>query len=261
MRFNASIAIALTAFFAVAQTISEPALLQSIRARTRSGSNPNLKSINIYSAGVAIYYRIPIMEIDFDGAPNAYHPPIAGYPHGRGPGLGLDDLRNASNNLKDDSTAQWRSIVTDAGVPITQKDGPFAGFYISTTSLQDKRFSECDPRRYVDATKVPYVVLNPSLTKLGLEVGDLAVVMMNRDDPKIVYGIVADVGPPNGLGEVSKSLANSMGMPSGAEGIDVLFIFFPTPANRKVRTLDQIQSESAKLFADWGGSARAKALP
>jgi hypothetical protein len=262
MRIIVALAIALTATSLLSQTISQETPVLNIRARTASGAHPVLKSINVYRAGNAIYYRVPIMEIDYDGAPNAYHPPVTGHPHGQGPGLGLDDLRNASKNGRDDSAAQWSSLVTDkAGVPRIQKEGPFAGFYISTTSLQDERFKECDFRRYVDSTKVPYVALNPLLQRVGLDVGDLAVVILNPAKPKIAYGIVGDVGGTEGLGEASKALADSIGSRHGIEGVEVLYIFFPTPSNRKVRSVDQIHNELQELFTAWGGIARARSLP
>lgn len=261
MRWLISIGLAIA--FLLAQSISEPGPVLSIVARTSSGPHPTLKKIRIFQAEKAIFYRLPIMEIDLDGAPNAYHPPVPGHPHGNGKGLGLEDLRNASKNMEDGPNAKWIGIVTDdAGTPVIQKDGPFAGFYVSMTSLEDTRFERTDPRRYVDATKIPYVVLNPILKQAGIALGDLAVVVLNPKDPKVAYGIVADIGPRLGLGECSKALANSLGIAGGIEGADIIYIFFPTPKEqRRTRTTQEIFDQANNLFEAWGGITRTRSLP
>jgi hypothetical protein len=129
------------------------------------------------------------------------------------------------------------------------------------TTLEDSHFPLDDPRRYVDATKVPYVVLNPILRqKAGLDVGDLAAVVLNPEDPKVAFGIVADVGPVRGLGECSKKLADLLAKPHGVEGGNLVYIFFPTPQKRKVRTVEEIQAETASLFNAWGGIERVQSL-
>jgi hypothetical protein len=240
----------------------EPTVILEISAHTSSDKNSPLQNVSILKAGNAVLYRLPIMAIDLDGAPNAYHPPTAGYPHGNGPGEGLEDLRNASANLDDGPNAKWVGIVTDAaGKPVTQKEGAFAGFYVSTTTLEDPRFPTDDPRRYMDATKIPYVVLNPILRqKAGLDVGDLAAVVLNPASSKIAFGVVADIGPRQGLGECSKALATLLVRPRGVEGADLVYIFFPTPEKRKVRTAEEIQTETEALFTGWGGIARVQAL-
>src|SRR5215469_6070123 len=61
------------------------------------------------------------MTIDADGAPNAYGP------HNRG----LDYTANARNSHG------WVALVTNQnGRPVIQKSGPYRGYYVSTTSLQ-----------------------------------------------------------------------------------------------------------------------------
>jgi len=253
----------LSSAFVVSAAVPEATELLRISARITSGRNPTLQDVPIFRIDNAVLYRLPLMTIDLDGAPNAYHPPVPGHPHGTGPGLGLEDLRNASRNLDDGPNADWVGLATDAqGKPFIQETGPFAGFYVSETSLEDSRFSSADPRRYVDATKIPYVVLNSILRKkAGLDVGDLAVVVMEAQEPKIAFGIVADIGPAKGLGECSKALADSLDISSGVEGSDLVYIFFATPKNRKVRTAEEIQSQGEALFSAWGGISRVRELP
>jgi hypothetical protein len=95
------------------------------------------------------------VSIDFDGAPRCYAP--------RGTLGALDNLANAGH------PGNWWGIVTHngqpSGNPIIQSGSPPGqpekGFYISQTSLVDPFFSTDDVRRYVDATKVPYLALPP----------------------------------------------------------------------------------------------------
>jgi hypothetical protein len=247
---------------AVGTVFTEPVEVMRITARTSSGRDPILKEVLIFRADNAVLYRLPMIAIDFDGAPNAYHPPTPGHPHGKGVGLGLEDLRNASKNLDDGLNAEWVGIVTGAnGEPVTQKQGPFEGFYVSKTSLEDASFPRDDPRRYVDATKIPYVVLNPILRqKAGVALGDLAVIVLNPKKPKIAFGILADIGPRHGLGECSKALADSIGIPFGIDGADIVYIFFPTPDHRRTRRAQEIRDETEPLFTAWGGISRVQAL-
>ena len=261
MRLGISRGVGILVGLAIAVS-SEPIEILKITARTSSGPEPILQEVSVFRADNAILYRLPIMAVDLDGAPNAYHPPTPGHPHGKGPGLGLEDLRNASKNLDDGTNAEWVGIVTDAdGKPVTQKEGIFSGFYVSKTSLEDRRFAREDPRRYIDATKIPYVVLNPLMRqKAGVDLGDLAVVVLNPRKPRIAFGIVADIGPRRGLGECSKALADSMGISHGAERADIVYIYFPVPGRREIRTRERIDSEAQALFDAWGGIERVQTL-
>ena len=247
----------------IAAITSAPVQILTIKVRIGTGKAPVSQEVQIFRVDDAVLYRLPLMDIDLDGAPNTYHPPTPGHPHGNGPGLGLGDLRNASKNLDDGPNVVWVGIVTDSrGKPLVQNEGPFAGFYISQTTLQDPHFAKADPRRYVDATTVPYVVLNPILRKkAGLDIGDLAAVVLGSNEHKVTFGIVADVGPLTGLGECSRALATSLGISSGIEGSQLTYIFFPTPNERKVRTIQQIRHEAEALFAAWGGVSRLSELP
>jgi Fungal chitosanase of glycosyl hydrolase group 75 len=259
---RATMSAGILLFSASQLNFSESIQIMTIQARTSSGQKAMLKEIPIFKADNAILYTVPIMAVDLDGAPNAYHPPTPEHPHGKGPGLGLEDLRNASRNLDDGPNAQWVGIVTDKqGKPIIQTEGPFTGFYVSKTSLEDRRFAIEDPRRYADATKIPYVVLNPILRRnAGVDLGDLAAVVLDSPNHEISFGIVADIGPSKGLGECSKALANSINRPNGAEGTNITYVFFPNRDGRRIRTREQIINEGQALFAAWGGLGRVQSL-
>jgi hypothetical protein len=207
----------------------------------------------------AYFYATERMAIDADGAPNAYHPQDKG----------IDALANAGF-----PNGGWKSILAvdpaDATRPFVQTDGPFTGFFVSKTTLQDATRRDVDPRRYVDSTQVPYVVFPGqfhALTGTGT-MGDLAVVR-NLRNGKATAAIVADVGPPSApLGEVSIRLAENLGganvnprtgagMPKGP----FLYVLFPksraTPA--WPMTSERIDTLATAALAAIGGWARVLA--
>lgn len=190
------------------------------------------------------------MTIDADGAPNAYGP------HNRG----LDYTANARGSHG------WVALVTnDNGRPVIQKNGPYRGYYVSTTSLQQSnRHDERDPKRYIDATKVPYIALPPDFTKrFNIGLGDLALVM-NHANGRTAYAVFADVGPKGRIGEGSIALAKKLGIPadprhdSATDG--VTYLIFPgsaLPADRQI-TARRIKSSGARLYHRWGGTQRLR---
>lgn len=180
------------------------------------------------------------LQIDLDGAPNAYHR------LGRKDGKALDTLCNAGRALpgdgrpayygseygrcdeflKDVATAEaagwdgrtrieWFALATKdeaQNIPLVQDTGPTAGFYISKTALQDAvNFpNPADPSRYLDSRSIPYVVV-PKGQKFNFEgksaLGDAAV-SYNPRNGKIAYGLVGDTGPGGKIGEASAAMAN-----------------------------------------------------
>jgi hypothetical protein len=189
------------------------------------------------------FFFLSGMTIDADGAPNAYHPD----------NIGLDDLLNAG------TPEHWDGIMTNGeGQPIVQgSNDPFPGYYVSCTSLSDRTKAASDPTRYVDATKIPYVVLPHWVADQGgARLGDFAYVV-NLANGKSSYAIFADVGT---LGEGSVALANNLGIWSdareGGRRGGILYLVFPGSGNRQPRTVDEIQGETEKLVQRWGGMAR-----
>ena len=180
------------------------------------------------------------MTIDADGAPNAYSPE----------NTGLDDLSNAGE------PGHWDGIVSDrGGEPYVQgPNDPFPGFYVSQTALVDWSKERTDPARYVDASKIPYIVLPGELSRqIGARLGDFALVV-NRRTGASAAAIFADIGT---LGEGSIALANELNIVSdarrgGTRG-GVIYLVYPGSGNRQPRSLDDINSETAKLFQGWGG--------
>lgn len=203
------------------------------------------------------------LAVDADGAPNAYH----------GDDIGIDSLGNAGK-----PGSWWALVCDDNGHPCSQTaSDPFPGYYISTTALCDMRYSERDPRRYVDATKIPYIVLPKNLKELhpsGAKVkkGDLAAVTLAKNPEKVVFAIYADVGPAWGPnhepGEGSIALAQALGhdpyvngrVKRGMAG-GVFYVVFPGSGSGKPLTAAEIAGRGKEVFATWGGRDKlAKAI-
>jgi outer membrane protein assembly factor BamB len=115
----------------------------------------------IYESGLAV---------DADGAFRAYHP------NNR---LGLDSIDHAGR------PGNWWALETDTGKPSGQpvlqgKDDPAPGYYVSMTSLFDSNIpNEHNPRRFIDAASIPYVVLSPKGFKHA-QLGDFATIINLR---------------------------------------------------------------------------------
>ena len=189
------------------------------------------------------FFFVSGMTIDADGAPNAYNPADTG----------LDELANAG------TPAHWNGIIIDSdGNPLIQRESdPFPGYYISCTSLSDKTKKFTDPTGYVDASKIPYVVLPQDVAdRGGARLGDFAVVM-NLRTGKSSFAIYADIGT---LGEGSVALADALGIRSdarhGGEHEGILYLFFPGSGNLQPRTIGEIQSEGEKLLLHHSGSMK-----
>src|SRR5271170_7491179 len=155
-----------------------------------------------FAGSDAYFYATPQMDIDADGAPNAYHPKD----------IGIDALGNAGF-----PNGGWKNVLVvdpdDPSRPFVQTSGDFAGYFVSKTSLQDKTLPATDPSRYVDARVVSYIVFPGAFfaIKGTGDYGDFAVVR-NLSNDKQNSAIVADGGPQNApLGEVSVGLAESLG--------------------------------------------------
>lgn len=184
------------------------------------------------------------MTIDADGAPNAYNPE----------NTGLDDLSNAG------SPGHWDGVLQDDdGNPLVQgPSDPFPGYYISCTALSDRTKPPHDPARFVDASRIPYIVLPREVARqTGAWLGDLAVVM-NARSGKYSYAIFADVGT---LGEGSIALADNLGIWSdarqGGRRGGIFYLVFPGSGNGQPRSVDEINSDAEKAFQEWGGEAQA----
>jgi hypothetical protein len=195
-------------------------------------------------SGSSAFFYESGMTIDADGAPNAYHPDNSG----------LDDLANAG------TPGRWEGLAKDAdGEPFIQgPDDPFPGYYVSATALADRSKPASDPTRYVDASRIPFVVLPGGMARqLGARPGDFAVVF-NQRNGKSSYAIFGDVGPYDRIGEGSMALAENLGIRSDARNggarRGILYLVFPGSGNGRPRTIEEINAEGQKLLQAWEGS-------
>jgi hypothetical protein len=190
------------------------------------------------------------MYVDADGAPNAYGP------HNRG----LDFTANAVRGGK------FLSVATHPdGKPVIQRSGRFKGFYVSTTSLHNAAGSPTSPDTYVDARKIPYIVLPPEfMNQFGVALGDLAVVT-NQRSGKSSFAIFADVGPHGKIGEGSVALARALGINDdprhGGIGSSIAYLVFPKSGlgPGKLRSAKELRKSASRAFRRWGGARRLRA--
>ncbi|MEH1968929.1 glycoside hydrolase family 75 protein [Nostoc sp.] len=205
--------------------------------------------------GESVFFYEAGMSINADGAPNAYHPADTG----------IDFLENAGH-----SGNWWALAVDKKGNPFIQgSSDPYPGYYISTTALFDSGFVNQDPRRYVDSTKIPYIVLpgNDDFRKVtGVKLGDFAVAY-NINNEKLAFAIHADIGPKNQIGEGSIALSQALGnnplvRSRVRKGIpkDIVYVIFPGSGNGQPRKTSEIEAETKRLFEIWGGVERIKSL-
>ena len=191
--------------------------------------------------GTSAFFYESGMTIDADGAPNAYHPD----------NVGLDDLKNAG------SPGHWQGLAKDGnGEPFVQgPDDPYPGYYVSTTALMDRSKAVSDPARYVDASRIPFVVLpGGTARQLGARPGDFAVVFNPRNS-RSSYAIFGDVGPPDRIGEGSMALAENLGIRSDARNggarRGILYLVFPGSGNGRPRTVEEINAEGQRQLQIW----------
>jgi hypothetical protein len=199
------------------------------------------------SSGVQAFVYQAGMAVDADGAYRAYHP------NNR---MGLDSIEHAGH------PGNWWALATETGAPkgkpvLQGKHDPAPGYYVSMTALFDARITnERNPRRFVDAVAIPYVVLPPEGFKHA-RLGDFATVVNLRND-KIAAAIVADESAPElPMGEGSIALAKALGIDSNPRsgGVEkgIGYIIYPRSGNAKPRSLDEIISVSRAYFQRWGG--------
>jgi hypothetical protein len=188
------------------------------------------------------------MDVDVDGAPNAYGP------HGK---KTLDILKHARapRGTTDEGKIVGYMTEYNGGPPTVQtRQDPYPGYYVSQTDFADfsnKRME--DPRRYVDATRMNYVVQGTVAEKAGVEMGDFAIVHSCRTG-RTEYAIVADSGNLSGA-EGSLALVRALGYPL-KNGIDdsvnkkeIVIRYYPRSNPRKqfFKTQAELDAAAKKL--------------
>jgi hypothetical protein len=185
------------------------------------------------------------MDVDVDGAPNAYGPP------GR---QTLDILLDA-HYLNRASEKIVGYLVDERGRPILQgPNDPFPGYYISQTAFADiQNQNERDPRCYVDARNINYVVRGNVARRRGVQVGDFVSVYSKRTR-RAVFAIVGDTGNPTG-DEGSLHLLQDLGYPfhdgknDAVENPEIIVRFYPNsnPKHQFFFTQAELDEAATKL--------------
>jgi hypothetical protein len=263
----------------------------------------------------ALFWVRPL-EVDADGARNAYH---RDDPHGN-KGLAIEYIGNGMTisrngeelafNEKEENNSAWldafRMIVNNGwkaprgwDVDIYgiahDKNGKVCvrpdGRLVSSTSLVQHPLARyCDPKRFVDALKIPGIVVPnrsdkeepvrggddqvaPPFARHGVSRGDLAVVY--NPETRIWRGaIIYDTGPRELLGEGSLRLVLDLradrhlpksAVETNALGIDETnVVLFPGTAKRlgpgHTWTDEKIHTLASHLFKQWGGGTEAQAV-
>ena len=185
------------------------------------------------------------MDVDVDGAPNAYGPP------GK---QALDILLSAHYlNRADKEIVGY--LMDEHNRPILQgPNDPFPGYYISQTAFTDiENQNERDPRRYVDARNINYVVRGDVARRRGVRVGDFVSVYSKRTR-KGVFAIVGDTGNPTGE-EGSLHLLQDLGYPfqdgksDSVEKPEIVIRFYPNsnPRHQFFFTEAELDEAAMKL--------------
>jgi hypothetical protein len=185
------------------------------------------------------------MDVDVDGAPNAYGPADKDT---------LDTLLDAHYlNRADGKIVGY--LTDERGRPILQgPNDPCPGYYISQTAFADiQNQNERDPRRYVDARKINYVVRGNAARRHGIKAGDFVAVYSKRTH-KSAFAIVGDTGNPTG-DEGSLHLLQDLGYPfqdgisDSVEKREIVIRFYPNsnPEHRFFFTQAELDEAATRL--------------
>jgi hypothetical protein len=185
------------------------------------------------------------MDVDVDGAPNAYGPA----------GTQTLDILKDAHYLNRAHNEIVGYLIDDHNRPILQgPNDPFPGYYISQTAFTDiENQNERDPRRYVDARNINYVVRGNAARRRGVQVGDFVSVYSKRTG-KSAFAIVGDTGNPSG-DEGSLHLLQDLGYPfhdgknDSVEKPEIIVRFYPNsnPTHQFFFTQSELDQAATKL--------------
>lgn len=242
-----------------------------------------------WKRGEAVLFRTSRLNVDADGAPNSY------LVDGKGLSYTCDGvvaIENGKRVTPKTDKAHWQEkcraawtkavgsgnykdvaifgFLTDKkGEPRVQGTGdPLPGTgYISATSVVIPGAPDATQRRYVDATRIPYVVLPAAFRKTwAVKSGGLAIVYRPKTG-KYAYAVFADDGD---LGEASVRLHQDLGSDpmQVSDGVQrakariedpVLTVVFPArvsaPRADAEAWVADIRKQGEQALATFGGTA------
>ncbi len=211
---------------------------------------PNLKEPHTLQINGRKALEVQVrMEIDVDGAPNAYGP--------KGKKT-LDVLGHAYSPKIRGKRRELVGYMTndDDGQPMIQRKGdPYPGYYVSQTDFADiHNPREEDPRKYVNAATTNYVVLGRTAINGGVQLGDFVTVYSCRTH-KSAYAIVGDSGNESGA-EGSLALVRALGYTHITNGVDesvndpeIVVLYYPNsnPKHQFFKTQAALDAAAKKL--------------
>jgi hypothetical protein len=185
------------------------------------------------------------MDVDVDGAPNAYGPP----------GTQTLDIPLDAHYLNRAHGKIVGYLIDEHRRPILQGPrDPFPAYYISQTAFTNiENQNEQDPRRYVDARNINYVVRGNVARRRGVRVGDFVSVYSKRTR-RSVFAVVGDTGNPTG-DEGSLHLMQDLGYPfhdgknDSVEKPEIVIRFYPNsnPKHQFFFTQAELDKAATKL--------------
>ena len=188
-----------------------------------------------------VYYYTAGMQVDGDGSPYCYHP--------SNNAIALDYLGNATPN-------SMQYVQGQNGVPVIRGA---RGFYVSQTSLGDANFAASDPRHWVDAESLPFVVIPGDLYAQpnGIRPGNLAYAY-NKRTGRGCFALCGDVGPRGKAGEASINLARQLGVANcnpknGGQDGDIVYLIVANSGARTARGLVELYNEGVSWQVNQGG--------
>jgi hypothetical protein len=184
----------------------------------------------VWTHNNAVLFTTPVLNVDADGAPDSYLVDGNGLSYTCDGVVAIEDGRRitAKTNPKDwqrKCNAAWTKAKSsndysgvaifgfqtdNKNIPLIQGSGdPLPGkAYISATSAVIPGMPKGTQRQYVDATKIPYIVLPSTFVgKYKVKPGSLAVVFRKKTG-RYAFAVFADIG---GLGEASVKLHQDLG--------------------------------------------------
>lgn len=216
---------------------------------------------------LAYAYTTKHYSVDADGAPNAYHPDDLGKHCYTDQHTGLDCLRHAGYP----NTRWWNKVLVpdpkNSRKAYVQPSGPYQGYFVCMTSLRAPGGDKYATETYVDASRVPFVVIPTGFNKLPnvASQGDVGFATHLESGLTTPF-IVADYGGGSDaeLGESSVALFEALGGKNvnarngaGVNKGTYQYIVFPRTALRGVkkwpRSLEDIKKQVSKLLLETPG--------
>lgn len=147
-----------------------------------------------------------------DGSTRAYHPRNSGILYNKNGGIIFDSATKTADISK--SFAIHYVLATDKKTRIPTIQGnssPNPGYYVSTTSWNNLKYSESDVKRYLNSEVINFVAYTNKMAAIGIEKGIIGRAK-NIDNGEIAYFVVADSRGNRTSEEIemSMSMANKL---------------------------------------------------